>query len=54
MQRLEIRTVALLTGLATGLGLVLHAVFFVVALAIVLFELGAALLEDTKMAHPRL
>jgi len=34
------RTVVVLTGLAIGLGIALHPVFFLVALAIVLGEAG--------------
>jgi type IV secretory pathway TrbD component len=55
---MEARTVALLTGLAVGLGIVVHEVFFVIALAIVLLVVAEwtaqriqKYLHDFRMFH---
>jgi hypothetical protein len=55
---LEARTVAVLIGLAIGLGIAVHETFFFVAL---LIALGAgidraveATLEDQHVSHPKL
>jgi len=51
LHEMEPRTVALLTGLAIGLGIVVHEVFFLVALAIAFVAGGHALYEHAKLTH---
>lgn len=55
---MEARTVALLTGLAVGLGIVVHEFFFVVALGVVMIVIGEwtaqkvqEYLRDFRMFH---
>lgn len=51
LPKLETRTVALLTGLAIGLAIAVHDVFFLVAFAVVLFAIGEAIHERMNMAY---
>ena len=55
---METRTVALLTGFAVGLGIIVHQIFFVVALGVVLIAIAEwtaqriqEYLHDFRMFH---
>jgi hypothetical protein len=49
----ELPTVALLLGLLIGLGIAVHEVFFLVALAIAFIAGGEVIYEHVKLAHHR-
>jgi len=48
---MELRTVALLLGVAIGLGIAVHEVFFLVALAVAFIAVAQAVIQQAKLTH---
>ena len=53
LTELEPRTVTLLAAIAIGLGLVVHEVFFLLAIAIVVISISRPLYDYYKLTHHR-